>query len=185
VLLAGTTLCAQTRMPVGIVHGTLISAEAGELTVRNSQNAVYGCSYDGRTYFEREHQSISAGGLAAGDPVEVLADRRAGSSCYARTVQVVPLIRRAPRVAPLVFRPRGNLTFGGTVVRYEGRDLTVRTRRGDVRLRLRGDTRFVSDGLRVEAGELAVNQRVFVRGGRNLEGELEGYEVMWGEIVVP
>jgi hypothetical protein len=30
-----------------------------------------------------------------------------------------------------------------------------------------------------------VNERVFVRGGRNLEDEIEAYQVVWGGILRP
>src|SRR5262249_8612801 len=91
-LITFASLKAQTSMPIGILRGDVIawqgSPAAGELTVRSAQNTVYGCSYDYRTYVERDHWRISISSLAAGDPVELMADRRAGSSnCYLRTVQ--------------------------------------------------------------------------------------------------
>ena len=83
---------AQSPMPVGIVRGKLVSSigtnRAGEITVRGA-DGLASCNYDARTYFEREFEMIHANALAPGDPVEVLADRRPGSTaCYARTVQV-------------------------------------------------------------------------------------------------
>lgn len=180
--LLAASLGAQTIMPVGFVRGDVVSTNAGELTIRNTQNAVLGCFYDARTYFERDRQSIAVAGLAAGDPVEVLADRKPGSpNCYARTVQVVSL-RRPQRHPVESFQPRGDMTFGGTVVRRASRVLTLKTRAGAITLRLRPDTRYLGDGLRLDAEALLVNTHVFVRGGRNLDGDLEAYQVVWGEM---
>ncbi len=50
---------------------------------------------------------------------------------------------------------------------------------------MRPDTRFVRDGRTVEAASLKVNARVFVRGARNLDGAVEAYQVVWGEILRP
>lgn len=182
----------ETQMPTGIVHGGFVAssgtAAAGEIQVRDAANAVSFCFYDARTYVERAHERIAIADLSSGEPVEVLADRRAGSSnCYARIVYagkqrplaaIDPLLMR-----PLEAIPRGSLTFAGAVARVEGRDLTMRTRSGDVVLRLRGDTRFIDGGLRVERGALRVNAHIFVRAGRDVWGELEAYQVIWGTIV--
>ena len=47
------------------------------------------------------------------------------------------------------------------------------------------DTRFREDGLRVEPSSLHSSTRVFVRAGKNLDGEIEAYEIVWGEILTP
>jgi hypothetical protein len=82
--------------------------------------------------------------------------------------------------------PRGDLTFAGIVARVGQDMLVLRTRaKGELRLLLRPDTRYVQDGVLADASGLGVNTRVFVRGGRNLDGDLEAYQVMWGEILRP
>ena len=48
---------------------------------------------------------------------------------------------------------------------------------------MRTDTRFLAGGVRLDAAALPVNTRVFVRAGRSLDGGIEAYQVMWGEIV--
>src|SRR5260370_42372764 len=106
-LLLSALLQAEESMPRGIVRGSLVSWEdaagAGALTVRNADGVVSGCSYDRHSYFERNHGPVEITTLSAGDPVEVVADRRPGSSvCYVRMLQVVlpaPVNRRpaAPR----------------------------------------------------------------------------------------
>ncbi len=174
--LLATSLGAQTSMPVGIIRGDVVSTQAGELTIRNNQNIVLGCFYDARTYFERDRQSIVAGGLVAGDPVEVVADRT--PNCYARTVQVVRT-RRPQRYPAELLTPRGDMAFGGVVVRRGGRMITIKTRNGEIMLRLRPDTRYLGDGLRLDAEALLVNAHVFIRGGRNVDGDMEAYQVIW------
>ena len=187
-------------MPIGLVHGRLVSwsgsTGSGEITVSSSEG-VCSCLFDARTYFERDYRMIAVSGLAAGDPLEVLADRKVGSSnCYARTVHVargrVPMFVPGVR-APLwsgpspteSFAPRGDFMFGGRVVRRETQRLTVMTRAGEIHVVLRPDTRYAGGGLSLDAASLPVNTHVFVRAGRDVDGLLEAYQIVWGEIVAP
>jgi len=199
-LLTGFALQAQTSMPSGVVHGKLVSwagsARAGEFIISNSEG-LRSCLFDARTYFERDHQMVAITGLIAGDPLEIVADRKPGSSnCYARTVQVtgaapqlfVPGIRpplRSFSSPTESFAPRGDFMFGGRLVRRESAKLTVKTRAGEIHVALRPDTRYVDGGLSVDAASLPVNTHIFVRAGHNLEGLLEAYQVIWGDIVAP
>ena len=193
-LLFVAVLHAQTSMPVGILNGQFVawsgSASSGVLTVRN-QNRTYSCRYDAQTYVERSNEPIAVTGLSANDPVEVLADRQAGSAdCYTRMVHVVSLrpVRRADAFAgrlPEPERPRGDLSFGGVVARIGPGLMTLRTRTGEVRISLRADTRYVAGGVDRDRGALTVNMRVFVRAGHNLDGDIEAYQVVWGNIVEP
>jgi len=187
-------------MQPGVVHGKLVSwtgaPRAGEILIGSSEG-VSSCAFDSRTYFEREHRMIAVTGLSAGDPLEIVADRRPGSSaCYARTVHVsgaapqlfVPGVRPALRTGPSPtesFAPRGDFMFGGRVVRRESRKMTVMTRAGEIHVVLRPDTHFADRGLSVDAASLPVNAHVFVRAGRDIDGFLEAYQVIWGEIVAP
>jgi hypothetical protein len=50
---------------------------------------------------------------------------------------------------------------------------------------LRDDTRFLESGFPADRKALAVNTRVFIRGGRNIENDLEAYQVIWGQIEGP
>jgi hypothetical protein len=70
-------------------------------------------------------------------------------------------------------------------MRVDPQLLTLRTRRGEQHLLLRQDTRYLGDGARVDLKSLQVNTRVFVRAGRNLDQEIEAYQVIWGSIVQP
>jgi hypothetical protein len=115
-----------------------------------------------------------------------------GGECYARTVRIVP--PQSGRLASLrpyrsaldnVF-PRGNLTFSGVVRRLNGQMLVLRTRTEPEQIiLLRDDTRYLAGGLPSDFSQLAVNTRVFIRGGKNIENDLEAYQVIWGEIPGP
>jgi hypothetical protein len=201
VLIAAGALGAQTRMPVGIVRGDVVSlqgsATSGELRIKTPDDTTYACLYDVRTYFERDLHRIGISGLKPGEPVEVVADRTPGTSnCYARTVHVVDTHAQklAPGARPRLrsssspteaWAPRGNMNISGLVVQRAPYTLTLKTRTGTETLLLRPDTRYVGSGLRVAADSLHINQRVFIRAGRNLEGDVEAYQVMWGEITTP
>jgi len=47
---------------------------------------------------------------------------------------------------------------------------------------LRRDTRFVAGGETVAPADLKINMRVFVRGGKDVFGHVEAYQVVWGGI---
>jgi hypothetical protein len=199
-LLSALVLCAaplfsQQLMPVGFVRGSLISWQGstalGNLTVQRADGAVYDCSYDAHTLFQRDQWPIHVADLNAGEAVEVLSDRRS-LACYARMLSVVhrmpepegwrPRTVERPREG---FQPRGNLSFGGVVVDSPGGAITIKTRAGERTLLLRPDTRFSGDGVRLEAPVSLLNKHVFIRAGRDKDGALEAYQIVWGEIFVP
>src|ERR1700674_3126097 len=108
-LLSALVLCsgslhAQEAMPVGFVRGSLLSwqgsAASGNLTVQRADGAVYDCSYDAHTLFQRNQWPIHVADLTAGEAVEVLSDRK-WPVCYARMLSVV---QRMPE--PVGWRPR-------------------------------------------------------------------------------
>jgi hypothetical protein len=183
-------------MPIGFVRGAMAgwegTAATGQLTVRKPDGSLSSCGFDIRSWFERANARIAVSKLLPGDPLEVLADRKPGSrACYARIVKVLdpPSPARPRRVIDI--KPpsppilRGNRTFSGLVVRREGSTLSIKTRTGESDLLLRADTAFFGQGIRQDASALAVNTHVFVRAGRNEYGQIEAYQVMWGEIVDP
>lgn len=199
-VLAGATLHAQSPMIAGLVHGKFVSwtgsLRSGEITVVNA-SGMSSCQFDSRTYFERDHQLIAVRGLSPGDPLEVVADRKPGSpACYARTVQVTEAHARlfTPGVRPPLrtsvsptesFAPRGDVIFGGRVLRCDAQQIVVLTRTREIHLQVRRDTHFAGDGLSLDAQSLPVNAHVFVRAGHNIDGRLEAYRVVWGDIVAP
>jgi len=196
-------------MPSGIFRGAfqgwLGTNAAGDLTIRTDApgaSADLVCHYDSHSYVARDRHRIAVSSLKTGETLEVLADRRLGSSaCYARMVQVIDL--QAERLAAerarhshepgaheqsaglrsVFFTPRGDRTLAGVVVRLTSRLLTLKTNGGETTLALRPDTRYVGDGMRAEPADLRVNTHVFVRAGKTIEGGIEAYQVMWGEIL--
>jgi hypothetical protein len=192
------------EMPSGIFRGPLLgwqgTSAAGDLTIRTNASGAptdLMCHYDSHTYVARDRHRIAVSSLKAGEPLEVLADRRLGSSsCYARMVQVVD--PQAERLAAerathpheqsaglrsVFFTPRGDRTLAGIVVRLTSRLLTLKTKTGETTLALRPDTRYLDDGVRADPADLRVNTHVFVRAGKTIEGVVEAYQVMWGEIL--
>ena len=112
----------------------------------------------------------------------VLSDRQPVTrACYVRMVSVVyaPATssrrRPPPQLGP--WSPAGYLTYSGLILKNEGSKITLKTSAGPRTLLLRADTRYS------EANVPLVNKHVFVRAGRNPEGALEAYRVMWGEIL--
>ena len=205
-LLAGGAAVAQTRpeqvTPTGILLGDLISwsgtSRTGSLSFRSADDRVFHCAYDERTYFERSRERIAPAALHPGDRLEVVADKQDDRvTCYARTVQVIdfpaprtlpgqrPRLRTAPAATESI-TPRGNLTFTGVVLENSSGQLILRTRANERKLiLLRHDTRYLGDGQILERTNLPVNTRVFVRAGRNIEEELEAYQIVWGDILRP
>jgi hypothetical protein len=136
--------------------------------------------------------------LKPGDPVEIVADKRPAAPCYALMVRVTeqrpPGIvpsgtrarSRAPRPAIENWIPRGNITFAGVLLRANPELLIVRGRDGvEKSVVLRQDTRFVDSGVPSRLDALQPNTRVFVRAGRNIDQELEAFQVVWGRIEGP
>lgn len=199
--LLAVPLIAQTQAPIGLIHGSLIECHAsggsGELSVRTADNQLLRFAFDDKTYFEREQEYVAPGRLEKGDWLEIVSDKTpSGVLPYARTVHVIE--RRAPArsrpvALPTAYRspvdplfPRGDLTFSGVVERLNGERLVVHTRAaGEKTILLRQDTSFVAEGNPVEGSALEPNTRVFVRAGKNLDNQVEAYQVVWGEILEP
>jgi hypothetical protein len=179
-LVLAESLHGQQSMPVGIIHGSLISLAGGNLSVRETSGVVYDCSYDSHTLFQRNQWPIHSTDLSGGEPVEILSDRKPARSCYVRMVSVVNIPqpkRHVPQREAWV--PHGYLTYSGLVVKAEASTVTLKTRSGLRTLQLRGDTHYT------EATEPLLNKHVFVRAGRTLQGALEAYQIVWGEIFLP
>jgi hypothetical protein len=197
-LIFAIRIMAQDPAPVGIVHGVVIECGETELVVRNTDDRVYRFAIDSKTFIQRDHFRIPCEDIGRGEPVEVVSDRsNEPGTRYARLVTVVRQEvrqRRRPVREPLPviedptlsIAPRGSLTFTGVVLRLDGEGLVLRTRgAGEKWILFRRDTRFRADGLVVESSTLQSSTRVFVRAGTNLDGEMEAYEVVWGEILTP
>lgn len=184
----------QEPAPPGILRGQIVNLHGSVLELRTLTGVSYRCTIDYRTYIERDGQRIFSGALRPEDSIEMVADRNS-SQCFARTIRVVrPQLLSSARRSPLprpyrvfdqVF-PRGNLTFSGVVRRISPEMLVLFTRTEPEKIvLLRDDTRYLAGGLPADFQSLAVNTRVFIRGGHNFENNLEAYQVVWGEIAGP
>lgn len=196
------SIWAQPQAPAGILRGHLVertgSQQSGDLVVRSQDEQSFRCAFDVHTYVERDNYRISISAARNGDSLEVIADHKYGPAlCYARTVRIVdarpapvnpgyrtnlPLTRPSRTMEHLY--PRGNITFAGVVLRRNEEMVLIRPRYGEARVvMLRADTRYLDTGEPASASALRTNMRVFVRGGKNLSGELEAYQIVWGEIL--
>jgi hypothetical protein len=201
-LLLGALTAAAATPPAALVRGVLLECDAkapGEFSIRAADNQVLRYRFDGKTYVERENQMIDMQRLAPGEKLEVLSDSVPDSLLrYARTVHVVeappperPLSLgryRAVRRSPDYELPlrTGNLTYSGVVFRITPDRISLHLRDGSEQsINVHKDTRYLQNGEVVEAGSLKPNMRVFVRAGKNVYGEVEAYQVIWGRILDP
>jgi hypothetical protein len=98
----------------------------------------------------------------------------------------IRLYRRRDRLPADELFPRGHLTFSGLVSQVNPERLVLRMRgQNETRILIRPDTRFLREGSQVAASALDVNTHVFVRAGKNLQGDIEAFQVIWGRIVNP
>jgi hypothetical protein len=174
------------------------ASSTGSLLLRTPENKIYRFSFDSKTYFERDKRRVLPIRLRPGDPLEIVSDRGESPALrYARIVHVLddaPAMRFKPymdrlkqyRSATEHIMPRGTLTYAGLIARLEGGVMVLRIRGGgETRILLRSDTRYLHGGAIVEPSALSLSTRVFVRAGRNLDDEIEAYQVVWGEILGP
>jgi hypothetical protein len=202
VLLLPMALAAQTPPGAGLIRGTLLEREVesggGEFSVRTASHEVFRFKFDGKTWFERESEHIEAGSLRPGEIVEVVADANPSSLLrYARTVHVIqPPAPARPTLSAGRVRayrspiehivPTGTMTFSGVIFRISAEQITLHTRAGgEQTILLRRDTRYLDGGNMVDVAALKPNTRVFVRAGKDLYGEVEAYQVIWGTILQP
>jgi hypothetical protein len=176
--------------PKGVFRGNVVKVADYTLELKTTIGTHYTCEFDKHTYMERDGQRVFAGALKADEPVEIITDIR-GTACYTRTLRFIPSTARLTTVRPYRssidhIYPRGNLTFAGVVRRFNPQILVLRTRDDAEKIvLLREDTRYLDSGIPVDFSRLAVNTRVFIRGGKNFENDLEAYQVIWGEIPGP
>ncbi|MCC6590705.1 MAG: hypothetical protein IT168_28700 [Bryobacterales bacterium] len=197
--------CAQTTPPVQIIRGELLLWQvrglAGEMAIRLSDGQAQTCQVTPDTYITRQTIRITPVAVKPGDWVEVVGDRRAGNDqCTAVTIYVRPpepkprpkgVTGRAPIPIPQPrlmdnLYPRGRLTYAGTVLSQNDKRIVVRTRKdGDKSFALRDDTIFSDSGREVQARQIDVHTHVFLRAGQTFDGDLEVYQIIWGDILQP
>jgi hypothetical protein len=192
-------ILAAQPAPPAFLRGDFVEMKGadrkGEFSVRTAENQVYRCHFDDRTWFESNKLRINASALQAGDHLEVVSDRSTLSpgGCYARTVHVVEIVTPVrSRLRPYQsvtehIAPRGDLTYAGIVITVNSSrmEIHVRNQTEPVSLLLRPDTRYVQDGIQIESGQLKPNMRIYIRAGKNLEEQVEAYQISWGEILSP
>ena len=185
------------EMPSGYFRGGMLDFQgtvaSGTLRAKNATGEVYTCGYDAKSYLELAKQRVKVDQLREGDPLEVLAYRRAGeTACYVLSLQVLPPqvnarptkrldVTPSKSIRPPVVR-HGTLNIAGVVTKLSDSSITVRTRTEERTFLLRGDTRYLGNGLKMDAKDVSVNQHLSVEAGRNLEGQFEAYQLTWGEL---
>lgn len=208
VLLGCGALAAQTPpaalpAPLPTARGVILERDTGiaggEFSIRLDNYEVLRYRFDSNTRVERDAYPTTIPALRPGEQVEVLSDAVAGSLLRcARTVRVlVALPQQAHRIRrrPADFAEpylasdplfgRGDLAVSGVVARVQPGRMVLHTRSGERTILLRDDTRYLENGELATAEALRPNLHVFVRAGRNLYDEVEGYQVVWGSILEP
>ncbi len=181
---------------LGAMQGWDGTVTAGTLRAKNPSGDVFTCAFDAKSYMELEKRHVKVDQLREGDPLEVLAYRRAGeTTCYVLSLQVLPppkVVRPNRRIdvtPSKTIRPaavrHGNQNFAGVVSQVSSTSLTLRTRTEEKTFLLRSDTRYFGNGLKMELRDVSVNQRLAVEAARNMEGQLEAFQLTWGAITVP
>lgn len=192
-----------------ITRGRLLesdSGDSGELSIRTTANRVYWFVYDTKTYVEQDNQLSAVPKLRKGDEIEIVSDKGPDAALrYARTIHVVDSVAEKaaaqkqfsqgryalPRRTTVrddpeawdLFLPHGSLTFAGLVCQLNAERLVLRLRTGvEKTIYLRPDTRYMKDGGLTASSSLHLNTRVYVRGSQNLDGEVEAYQIIWGEL---
>lgn len=186
------------EMPSGYFRGNLIGWEGtpsvGVISALDKNEEVYTCRYDAKSFIEVDRWHVKADKLQKGDPVTVLADRRAGGACYIlslsveeppRPVKQVPGRRPAPpKPAKLPAVLHGRENIAGVVTQITQTSLTIRTRDGERIFTLLPETRYFGNGLKLDRSDINVNQRLSVETSRNQKGEWEAYQLTWGDLTV-
>lgn len=197
-LLGVCSLYGQAFQP-GFVRGVLTSEtgqSSGELSVQPGSDKEYRFRFDSKTWIERASERIPGSALRPGELLEIISDHDPRPLEYARLVHVIERNRphmlmetgmyRLPRRREPVAAEDGNLTFTGIVISYSGARMSLRTRfDGDKTIYLRPDTHCLEEGSEVSPSAIKPNTRIFVRAGKNLNQEIEAYQVVWGAILEP
>jgi hypothetical protein len=189
--------------PASIARGMILERDTqnagGEFSIRLATYEVLRYRYDARTQALRDGFPVPVPALRPGDEVEVHSEAAEGSLLrYAAAVRVTADLpeqahrtRRNPADPAEIFGlsdplfMRGDLALSGVVARVQPGRLVLHTREGERTILLREDTRYLENGELAGLAALRPNLRVFVRAGRNLYDEVEGYQVVWGSILEP
>jgi len=192
--IAGSAV-AQENAPPGLLRGDLISWQGvpaqGQFKFLVWPDHVYSCSYDERTNIELDKQRTTMDRTSKGDHLEVVADRQPGSSqCYARAVQIKPQFSPGANLRltdPLAIESWSlPFSLSGAVSSITPEILILRLRSGAHKIiRLSPGTRYLHDGQATDRSALETNRVVFIRARKDLHGETEASQVIWGDILQP
>src|SRR5579864_9346286 len=94
IVVATAATLAQENAPPGLFKGDFLSwtgtPRNGQFVFQTAGNRVYSCSYDDKTYMERDNRRITIAGAEKGDRLEIVSDYKPDSIvCYARLVHVL------------------------------------------------------------------------------------------------
>jgi len=185
-------LLSADDVPVGVVSGYISDIQPASFLLKTVTEKQFRCTYDNRTWFEQSRIRVPIKSFQPTDLVEIVADRRLidGTPCYVRTVRLADLARKESGRMHITYRavteniiPRGEYNWAGTVKELTPEMLVLRTRsQGYKTISLRRDTRYLEDGVVSERERLQLNTLVSIRAGRNFEGKVEGYQIIWGAV---
>ena len=186
VILAAANWQAQAGGP-GFVRGVVLQVDKREMSVRSNPGEIYRFSFDSRTWIERARERIPAAALHQGDLLEVVSDRDSRVPQYARMIHVLdrtPDPRKARRAA--LREQRDEVSYSGVTIGRADQQITLRTPLdGLQRFSLIPDTQFVFSGALVGRAVLEAQTHVLVRAVQRANGEMEAYQVIWGELLQP
>jgi hypothetical protein len=194
VLLFPLAAAPQTAVVGGVLLERDAPAPSGEFSVRTADYQVFRYRFDPQTRVDRDGAALDVARLQPGDKVEVFSDRMPHADlCYAlaihATLSPLPRALSAPRGRPepvVEDRPVPDLFFSGVVSRLSGARVVLHMRGGaDQTILLLKTTRYMNDGEVVDAAALKPAMRVFVQAGKSLYGDVEAYQVIWGQILQP
>jgi len=177
------------------VSGVLLERDApavsGEFSIRTPDNQVFRYRFDPQTRVDRDGFTLVVALLHPGDKVDVVSDRlphadlRYALAVYV-TLSAAPHPAPPPRDSAFEDRPVGDLSFSGTISQLSGARVVLQMRSGARQsIVLLKSTRYFDTGEIVDAAALKPNMRVFVQAGKSLYGEVEAYQVIWGQILQP
>ena len=179
-------------VPVGVVSGYISDIQPASFLLKTITRKEFRCSYDHRTWFEQSRLRVPVKAFQPADLVEIVADRRLidGTPCYVRTVRLADMSKKESGRMRITYRavteniiPRGEYQWAGTVSELTADKMILRTRAdGYKTIVLRQDTRYLEDGVVSEWDRLRPNTRVSIRAGRNFEGAVEVYQIVWGSV---
>ena len=186
VVLAVASWQAQAGGP-GFVRGVVLQVDTREMSIRSNPGDIYRFSFDARTWIERARERIPAAALHQGDLLEVVSDRDSRVLQYARMIHVLdrtPEPRTARRA--IVREQRDEISFSGVTIGAVNQQITLRTPLDGVQIfSLVFDTQFVFGGALVGRTVLEPQTHVLVRAVRKAGGEMEAYQIVWGELLQP